>query len=196
MKGGSFEREVCTLLSKWWTNGKRDDIFGRSDGSGSRFTARMKRGKDTANQCGDITFTDSIGEPLIKIWSTECKTGYGGKEKIKDASGVVVKSIQYRWDILDLIDSSQKQTVFEMMWEQCFRDANLSNREPVLIFRRNQRKICIAMTSDYFGKFVPLYGQPAFRIVRYDSNLHIFIMPIKEFLEWAHDFSNLIGKIH
>lgn len=188
MKGGSFEREVGVLLSWWWTDGKRDDIFGRSDGSGSRFTVRKKAGKDTANQGGDICFTDSIGEPLIKKWSIECKTGYGSKEKIKDSTGNVVKIIQYRWDLLDLIDSGQKQTVFEMMWEQCCRDANLSNREPVLIFRRNQRKICAAITSDYLRSLVSHYGSPSCKRIRYDfKDFHIFIMLLKDFLEWLHD---------
>lgn len=197
MKGGSFEREICVLLSKWWTDGKRDDVFGRSDASGGRFTVRKKAGKDTANMAGDVTFTDICGEPLIKAWSIECKTGYGSREKIKDSSDNVIKIIQYRWDILDLMDSAQKQTVFEMMWEQCCRDANLAHKEPVLMFRRNQRKICIAITSDYFGELVALYGPPAFRMIRYDSEkLHIFIIPIKEFLEWLHDFDKLIGQIH
>ena len=80
-KGGSFEREISSVLSLWWSNGTRDDIFGRSDSSGGRFTSRWKNGKSTANMAGDITFTDACGEPLIKAWSIECKTGYGGKEK-------------------------------------------------------------------------------------------------------------------
>ena len=83
-KGGTYEGEIAKLLSKWWTEGERDDIFWRSDASGARFTQRKKSGKDTANQAGDLTFSDSIGEILIKNWNIEIKTGYAGKSKVKD----------------------------------------------------------------------------------------------------------------
>lgn len=193
MKGGSFERELCVLLSKWWTGETRDDIFGRSDGSGGRFTSRWKKGKGTANQAGDITFTDIEGEALIKKWSIEAKTGYGTRSKIKDESGKLVKTVQSRWDILDLLDSSQKKTVFETMWEQCDRDAKLTNRVPILIFRRNQRKICVAITSEYLYELAQFYGDPEFKIVSYHlTDFHIFILPFSEFLEWLHEFKIFI----
>jgi len=41
-KGSSFEREICTILSKWWTNNERDDVFWRTAGSGARATTRSK----------------------------------------------------------------------------------------------------------------------------------------------------------
>ena len=139
-KGGNFEREISKALSLWWTNGKREDVFYRSQASGGRFTMRRKTGKDTALQGGDITASDSIGEPLIKQWSIECKTGYGKKTD---------KGIS-RWDVLDLIDSQQKETVLEKMWAQCRRDALLTKREPILIFRRNGRKPCVMLNFRYF----------------------------------------------
>jgi hypothetical protein len=192
-KGGTFEREICVILSNWWTDGQRDDIFGRSDSSGGRFTARKKVGKDTANMSGDITFTDILGEPLIKVWNIETKTGYGSNEKIKDSSGQVIKKVQLRWDILDILDSNQKQTVLETMWEQCCRDANLSNRIPILIFRRNQRKICIAITSDYLRSLAKYYGPPSCKRIRYDfEDFHLFVMPLKDCLEWLHDFDKYL----
>jgi len=134
-KGGNFEREVAKTLSLWWTEGKREDIFYRSHASGGRFTMRRKSGKDTALQGGDITASDPIGEPLIKRWSIECKTGYGKKTD----KGIV------RWDLLDLLDSQQREIVLKKMWAQCERDAKLTNREPILIFRRNGRKPCIML---------------------------------------------------
>jgi hypothetical protein len=192
-KGGSMEREICVLLSKWWTDGKRDDIFYRSNASGGRFTSRKKSGKDTANQGGDVTFTDSIGEPLIKAWSVEIKTGYGGREKVKDSAGTVIKKIQHRWDILDILDSSQKQTTFEMMWEQCCRDANLSHRIPVLVFRRNQRKVCAAIPVEYKQKLIEFYGDPRCKTIVYrHKDFNILILPFKEFLEWLHDFDKYL----
>lgn len=131
-KGGNFEREIAKKLSLWWTNNEREDIFYRSHSSGARFTSRKKAGKDTALQSGDITASDPIGAPLIEKWSIEIKTGYGNKNK----DGSIT-----RWDVLDLIDSKQKETVLQKMWSQCKKDAG--NKEPILIFRRNGRSACI-----------------------------------------------------
>lgn len=76
-KGGEFEREVSKLLSRWWTNGERDDVFWRTAGSGARATSRMKnRGKSTFGSHGDITAVDPIGQPLIDLFTIELKRGY------------------------------------------------------------------------------------------------------------------------
>lgn len=189
-----MEREVGVLLSRWWTEGKRDDIFYRSNASGARFTQRKKSGKDTAYQGGDITFTDPIGEPLIKAWNIEIKTGYGGREKIKDDSGKVIKKIQHRWDILDILDSSQKKTTFETMWEQCCRDANLTCRIPILVFRRNQRKACSAIPSSYKHRLVEYFGHPLCETIECKYiDFKVLIMPFEGFLEWLHDFDKYLA---
>lgn len=166
MKGGSYEREIAKELSLWWTHGERDDVFGRSDSSGARFTQRRKVGKNTVNQAGDITFNDSLGEPLISAWSIECKTGYGDKKKIK--VGDSTKSIDLRWDLLDFLDSTQKEPVIEKFWRQCKKDADLSEREPVLIFRRNRRKSCIAFKASYFNSLCSVSACAGHGIARID----------------------------
>ena len=187
-KGGSFEREISVLLSKWWTEGERDDIFGRSDGSGGRFTARKKKGKDTANQGGDITFIDSIGEPLVAAWSIEAKTGYGTKKKIKDKDGEVVSKETIRWDVLDFLDSKQKEPVLQKMWTQCRRDAELTNREPILIFRRNGRAPCICFYKCYLGKLLSCFGMPScgvLSLTTYDYEADsLCMMKLSDFFEW------------
>ena len=186
-KGGEFENEVSRDLSLWVTNGVRDDIFGRSDGSGSRFTARKKKGKDTANMAGDITFTDELGIPLISIWNLEAKTGYGDKQKIKDKSGTVIKNIQTRWDILDNLDSNSKITIFFQMWNQCQRDADMTARIPVLILRRNRRPKCIAIRNDYFLSLRSRFGD--FKkmnviINEPEKEICINVMNLKDFFAW------------
>jgi len=75
-KGSSFEREVCGLLSRWWTNGQLDDVFWRTAGSGSRATQRNKRGARTFGQSADVEATDPIGQPLIDCFAIEIKRGY------------------------------------------------------------------------------------------------------------------------
>lgn len=182
-KGGSFEREVSVLLSKWWIEG-RDDIFWRSDSSGARFTQRKKSGKDTANQGGDITASDSVGEILIKNWNIEAKTGYASKTKILDSKGQD-KIILNRWDVLDILDSSQKEPVLLTMWKQCKRDAELTNREPILIFRRNGRKTCIMFTLIYLNYLFTFFGiskYPAIMIVL-DNKTHV-IFKLQDFFTW------------
>lgn len=76
-KGSCFERDICRQLSLWWTDGKRDDVFWRTAGSGARATNRFRRGnRSTYGQCGDVTATDPIGEALLKFFTIEIKKGY------------------------------------------------------------------------------------------------------------------------
>lgn len=185
-KGGGFEREVSCLLSNWWIEG-RDDIFWRSDSSGARFTQRKKAGKDTIHQGGDITFSDSIGECLIKNWNIEVKTGYAGRTKVVDAKGKE-KVLLNRWDILDVLDSSQKEPVIITMWKQCKRDAELTNREPILIFRRNGRKPCIMFTSTYLCHLFSFFGMPdSPRIMITIDNKSYVVFKLQDFFTWIPD---------
>ncbi len=78
-KGAAFERHICKLLSAWWSDGERDDIFWRSVTSGGRAKSRSKKGKMTYGQHGDIQATDPIGQPLIDLCSIELKRGYGNR---------------------------------------------------------------------------------------------------------------------
>lgn len=73
-KGSAFERAFCKDLSRWWTDGERDDVFWRTSGSGARATART--GQSTFGQYGDIQATDPIGQPLVNLVTFELKAGY------------------------------------------------------------------------------------------------------------------------
>lgn len=77
-KGQQWERLVCKRLSLWWT-GDREDIFWRTANSGGRATTRSKKGQETKHQSGDISFTDSVGEPLLKALTLELKNGYSSR---------------------------------------------------------------------------------------------------------------------
>lgn len=183
-KGGSFEREVSGELSKWFTDGQSPDIFWRSNGSGSRFTVR-KRG-EAASQAGDITYSDPKGIPLIQHWCIEVKTGYGGKKRIKNKeTKEVIARIQKQWDLLDCIDSQKKVPAIIEFWGQCKRDAILSNKTPILIFRRNVRAICIAIEHSYFLELAKYFGDYKFIFLTIKTgNEHLNIMSLKEFFAW------------
>ena len=173
----------------------RDDIFYRTDGSGSRFTSRKKSGKNTAYQGGDITFSDPIGEPLIKNWNIELKTGYGTKSKVKDKDKKVIKEIIERWDILDLIDSKQKEPVLMKMWKQCETDAKLTNREPILIFRRNNRKPCIMFLIKYFNILSDYFGDSKKNeVALLYSTYSCLVFTLKDFFEWIPDIRLALKK--
>ena len=170
-KGSGFERQIAKELSIWWSEGKREDIFYRSNASGARFTQRKKAGKDTANQAGDLSFTDSEGELLIKNFNFELKTGYGTKTK----SGIT------KWDVLDFIDSRQEEPVLMKMWKQCYRDAVSTHRKPILIFRRNGRSPCIAFLAEYFNYLIGFFNLPESSIIQIDG---LVILSLNDFFVW------------
>jgi len=135
-KGADFERGICRYLSLWWTDQKDPDVFWRNP---VRITKRSL-GK---YQLGDIKADKAIGEHFTEVFNVEFKRGYS-----KGRSGKKVKNVP--WDLLDLIDYSDRSPDLEkkqitIFWNQTLRDAEISKRIPLLIFRRDYHKevICI-----------------------------------------------------
>jgi hypothetical protein len=123
-KGSSFERELCFQLSKWWTDGARDDIFRRSATSGGRATVRSKIGKRTAGQYGDIAIADPIGQPLIELATIELKTGYPGQSPF------------------DLIDKSGIQNpTYLKFFQQCERERKEAKTPYWILIARRKQKV-------------------------------------------------------
>jgi hypothetical protein len=200
-KGSSFENEVCKALSMWWTEGTRDDAFRRSQNSGGRYTTRKKSGKETLLQSGDITCKDSDGELLSKEWSIECKTGYSPRNKKKKSVLVDGKEEQktsisiVNWCPSDVLDGSAAQTVFIRLWEQAWRDGELSNRKSVLIFRRPMRKPCIVITRQYFKYLTVYFGFPDAPYIEYHEGMHNLVaMGLKSFFSWIPNIRPSISK--
>lgn len=132
MKGSRYEREVCKQLGKWWSGGIRDDIFWRTSGSGARATVRSAKGQKTSGQYGDVSAIDSIGEPLLQVFSIELKRGY---------------SANSFGDMFDFPAKAKKQK-WEIFYSQAKASAEASGaRYWMLIWRRDRRKALV---------FVPL----------------------------------------
>lgn len=130
MKGSSYEREVCKQLGKWWSGGERDDIFWRTAGSGARATCRFRKGQSTAGQYGDVSAIDSIGEPLLQVFSIELKRGY---------------SANSFGDMFDFPAKAKKQK-WEVFYSQAKASAEASGaRYWMLIWRRDRRKALVFM---------------------------------------------------
>ena len=133
-KGSQFEREIPVALSKWWTNGEREDVFWRRD-SGARAKRRSREGKHTFGAHGDICAIDPIGLPLTNIMTLELKRGYG------------------QWSLMDVIDrppmrKGQKNRTlqkFEEFLEQVVEDSQAVNTYPVLITKRDKRQELIIL---------------------------------------------------
>lgn len=76
-KGSNFERDIARELGLWWSFGEDDDVFYRSVTSGARATVRMRKGKHTRGQYGDITpVIGKSGHQFTDLVTVELKFGY------------------------------------------------------------------------------------------------------------------------
>lgn len=170
MKGSSYEREVCRQLGKWWSGGIRDDIFWRTSGSGARATVRSAKGQKTSGQYGDVSAIDSIGEPLLQVFSIELKRGY---------------SANSFGDMFDFPAKAKKQK-WEVFYRQAKASAEASGaRYWMLIWRRDRRRalvfVPLEVMMEVSGSFscphitaaVPLYG---------DKMVEVFCCAFEDFL--------------
>jgi hypothetical protein len=142
-KGASFERQISTKLSRWWTNGETDAVFWRTSGSGGRATVRGKMGKSTKYSSGDITFTDDVGLPFIDYFLIELKKGYPST-----------------WDILTFVDSNREQTVQKWInkaQEECIRDGRHSW---LLVFQRTYYKACVLISKQTLTELKRSHTEP------------------------------------
>jgi len=147
-KGNGYEREICRLLSQWWSNGARDDLFYRTGGSGSRAFNRARQGKTTAGQGADVGATDPEGAPLTQLFAIEVKRGYN------------LHTIQ------DLMDKPSWGG--EQVYEDWFAKAELHRQASgarywALIVRRDRREPLIF----YPEKLCPSVVQGRLLLVRY-----------------------------
>lgn len=123
-KGAAFERGVCVSLSRWLTQGTRDDIFWRSAMSGGRATvAFASKGKKLSAQSGDISCVDPLGGRFIKAFSVECK---------------FYKDLEYT----GLLTGRGKLLDF---WGQTQRDARTHGKLPILIARQNRMPAVVGL---------------------------------------------------
>jgi len=114
--------------------------------SGGRATVRGKQGKATANQYGDITATDSIGEPLVSKVVIELKRGYKN------------------WSVMDTLDSATPHTTqFYKFLQQVLAACKLANTDYFLLICKRDRRQPIVIMSKWLAGH-PLMGtSPEYR---------------------------------
>ncbi len=134
-KGSSFEREVCTILSRWWSKGKRDDIFWRTSGSGARAKTRSKTKQLTFGQYGDVQATDPIGQPLIDLCTIELKRGYSKSTFA---------------NLIDHLDDAAEQSYEKFILQAITDNKNSSSYVWMLIVKRDRRKILVFIPHTFY----------------------------------------------
>lgn len=171
-KGSSFEREVSRILSLWWSNNERDDVFWRNR---TRITSKTPNAE---RQLGDLIAIRNSGMVLTQVFNIEVKRGYSKTKK-----GKKVKNIP--WDLLDLIDG--KQHTFLDFWEQTTTDAAISERLPMLIFKRDYHVPVVVIRKNDLNKFKEFLGKLP-DIIRMETLLKggdvLQLFNLEEFLSW------------
>lgn len=156
-KGSTFERDMCKRLSLWWSAGTSSQIFWRNSGLLARVSGCI------AHQYGDMHAIDERGQPFVDRISTEFK---------------FYKDLR----VLDIIDKPGKMHVTLLdHWAQCKRDAEASEREPMLVAKRN-----------FAEPFVMCYHDLAHCLVEdgdvlefYDGNNYVCVFALAKLEEFA-----------
>lgn len=163
-KGGSFEREICKLLSLWINHGDGDEGLWRTSCSGGRATVRRAKGKSNNTHTGDIAGITPAGEALCRHLCFELKTGYG------------------RWSIQDELDSTAtgKKGTFAHFADQAISQCP-PDKLPVLITRRIGGKALIWLP----GRLVKINIFPRPHcIMLYTLVGHWAGMRLTDFVQW------------
>lgn len=177
-KGSNFEREICRMLSLWWSGGKSDAIFWRTSQSGGRATQRAKSGKETFGSYGDIAAVDPIGQPLLEVFTIELKRGRSHGSPI------------------DLFDAKRTKRVrpFEAAINQAMSSVMQAHSKFwMLICRRDRKETMVYMDADVLKQDClkhPFWRPPAIRFdlqINQPRGLPVRIrfvgMPLQEYLK-------------
>lgn len=180
-KGSSFEREICKMFSLWWTDGKREDVFWRTSGSGARATVRSKSKQKTFGQYGDVQATDPIGQPLIDLCTIELKRGYSHET------------------FANLLEDSQTANAKPCMYAKFIQQAKGDSRKAntpwwLLIVKRDRRKPIVIFPIDLLDRTTWRMLDKC-RIGR-RRKINVYISLLKDFLNYItpKDFQDCINE--
>ena len=171
-KGSRYEIKLTKMISLWWTDNERDDIFYKSPGSGARFTSRRKINLTTTNQDGDMSAYHEDGMQLTNKLSFEFK-------HYKDLS------------LHTLITGSSGIDGILKFWIKHDKMASDINKYPILIAKQNRIPDYI-LTDHTIGELLTRNNLIRPVIVSYvfgNSIIHLFELsdflkiPSKEFKE-------------
>lgn len=151
-KGSSFEREVCRRLSRWISDGKRDDLLWRSASSGGRATFQLRtKGTLATAQAGDVTAIDVAAFPLMSLIMVECKS-----YKDLQLPSALFKGTGTLWGF----------------WKRTVSDAAAFGKAPVLVAKQNRMPV-LAVLSREFRLFRPEI-RPVLSSARMSADFYLF----------------------
>lgn len=162
-KGAQFERDVCVLLSKWVSNGAREDIFWRSAMSGGRATVGHKRGKHHSSQVGDISCVHPLGHHFIEQFAPECK---------------FYADLDYQ----GLLIGKGKLLTF---WQEINKQAAAHNKLPFLVAKQNRFPVFVCLSRAGKDKLMLHERRFVLHSYRYD----LYLIEASKFFKKCVPFS-------
>jgi len=116
-KGSGYERDICKMLTEWLTGKSKPYVWWRSPSSGALATITAQN----PNLTGDIIAVLPEGHFLTDIFSIEVKVGYPSSSFNK-------------------FFSDCKNNEIEQFWKQACNDSSKSNKEPMLIYKKDRKE--------------------------------------------------------
>lgn len=186
-KGSNFEREMARAISLWWTKGVHDDCLWRVLGSGGMATRKERSGKSTTHASfNDIEPKTADAHAFTDHVICELKRGYKG------------------WSITDVLDSKNPK---KQKWAEFFDQTTYAWKASkrawwLVIFKRDQRKIMVALCPDLWLKikgFVPGTPRAIFLDTGYDCVLITWEQFVKIDPDFFRGYAALVtnkGRIH
>ena len=165
-KGSAYEREICQILSLWWTDDEHDDVFWRTAGSGGRARRRGRKNKQTKGHHGDIAATSKEGEALTDLVVLELKKGYN------------------KISIIDILDKPKngKPQQYEVWIEKC-KESCKQSRTPywMIIHKRDRREALVIIPSGFYKDLENFLGSVPVNRVSF-AGPNVRIMTLRSFL--------------
>lgn len=171
-KGAAYEREVCKILSLWWTQDDEepsDFVFWRSSQSGGMATSRAKRGKKTHGHCGDTFATSEVGRPFAELVTVEIKRGYNDATILDaiDFTGTIgIKSHQRGPDFLNQAAAAAERAGTPYWW---------------VVHRRDKRRTLLWMPRAMFDPLPNVRLLDRVRLINDDWD--VIVVPFEGFLD-------------
>lgn len=178
-KGSTFERDVCSDLSTWWTGKDGESVFWRTAMSGGRATVRFRKGKNTSGHAGDVCATDPIAQPFMQLVTVEVKRGYnsdslfnlldkqdrhkrsGFADWLNQAINAVERAQSQYWMIISRRNQKQGMVYFPHALYETFQEHECFGRDPkpfvllkVKIVNDQKEKVVVAFVGMLFETFL------------------------------------------
>lgn len=154
-KGSAFERKIAKTLSSWLVGWKEvEPLIWRSSNSGGNFTRnRMLNNAAQKAMASDLISIDERSKWFTDKFSIECKNGYKAANICQNLSDC-------------------KTNVLLAFWQQASRDAELSNRQPMLVFHQLGTTDTLVGFPDELAQqlFTKYYVSHPYTVVKFKSD--------------------------